>query len=125
MSEKEVQELCKDRLDVWLSKGVVIDYLDISSLGKKQIRGRWIMHNKKGRNDLLAYIGYNTTLFVYFIECKSSKGGNWEDEQKDYSRKFSTFYNSIYEIVSNPNQIDITLEIITQYQQKQLDGMKI
>ena len=122
-AELKVQTACKTRLDIWQSKGVVIDYLDISGLGKKCIRGVWVMHTRKGRPDLFAMYTHQDTCYNYLIECKEPGGGRWEEEQIAYSKEFDGLYNVIYELVTHPNQIDKTIERITQFDQKVIDGI--
>lgn len=126
--ELVVQDSCCHRLDYWKSLGIVLDYLNISDLGKKCFRGVWIMSNRskvKGRNDLLAYIKHNNRLSLYIIECKEPKGGVWDEDQKNYARLFDGLENVIYEVVTSPKQIDVTIDRITNYTQNSLDSITI
>lgn len=121
--ESDVVKACKRTLDYWKSKGVVIDY-DRNNSGKIRISGRWIQLHKPGTPDITAYLCIEGSIFVYFIECKYNKGKQTE-EQLDFEYKFKGINNCKYELVTNPRQIDATIELLTNYTKKELDGMTI
>lgn len=119
-----IQTACKHRLDYWQSQGVVIDHLDISELGKKAFRGHWIMRNKKGRNDLLAYVKVKDTLWLYLMEIKS-KTATQSKEQEEYQEKFKGVNNVVYQVVRHPNEVDKTIDGLTGFSQEKLDSFKM
>ncbi len=119
LTEKEVMSSCKNRLTYWENCKVVIHFDRINS-GKVQISGRWIQLAKIGSPDLVAYINYNNTCYIYFIECKRTSGGITSDAQLEFAIKFRGLLNVIYEVVTNPKQIDITIEKLTSYTANEL-----
>lgn len=123
--EYKVKSLCLKRLEQWQSWGYVIDFDDLSALGKSCHRGRWVMHTKKGKRDIMAIIQQMDKAWVYLIEVKEPGGGTWSKEQQDYAKKFCYLNNVVYQVVSNPQQIDETLEEITGRSAKLLAEMKI
>lgn len=122
--EDQVKSSCIARLKFWQLKGVVIDFDDVSNLGRKQTRFGYVMHTKKGKRDIIILLKVNTTLWCYLVECKAPTGGVWKQDQQDYSKKFYGLTNCIYEVVSNPKQVDVTIEKITNYSQTILDNIK-
>lgn len=122
--EKEVQDKCIDRLDYWKSVGVVIDYDDVSNLGRKQTRTGFVMNTKKGKRDIIAFLKVKETAWLYLIECKAPTGGVWAEDQQEYAAKFDSLLNVFYEVVSDAKQIDKTIERITGYAQSILDRIE-
>lgn len=123
MLERDIQKSCINRLDVWkqICK-VVIHYEDMSGHGKKFIRGRWVMHSKKGSPDLVAYIKYKETCCICFFEIKRPQGKQSEDQIK-FMLKFSNLTNVYYDVITEPNQIDHRIESITNYYQNQINEL--
>lgn len=121
--EDKVKSKCIMTLKVWLSWGYVIDWDDVSNLGRKMnpYTGCWVMNTEKGKRDLVAWFKVGKVLWTYFIECKEPDGGFWSEDQQRYAKKFEGLSNVIYEVVSNPNQIDITLNRLTGRTEKILE----
>lgn len=123
--ESPVRKACLKRLEQWMSWGVVIDYDDVSALGKSCHRGRWTMRTVKGKRDIIAIFKVKDIAWVYLIEVKEPRGGVWSDDQQVYAKRFCWLNNVVYEVVSSPDQIDNTLEEITGRHKELLEGMKI
>ncbi len=111
--EEEVKKKCLKRLSQWQSWGVVVDVDDVSDLGRRSIRGHWVMTTEKGKRDIIVLFKVQSFLWAYLIECKAPDGGTWNEHQQNYAKKFEGLENCIYEVVSDPKQIDITLDRIT------------
>ena len=125
MSERDILKSCKHRLDYWQSIGIVVHY-DRFNSGKIQYNGKWIQMCKSGTPDLIAYIKTNKeTCLIYFIECKRDDKQKLRTVQQNFKDKFIGLNNVMYEMVSHPRQIDITLESITGYGQGLLDNIKL
>jgi hypothetical protein len=132
--EDLIKKKCLARLETWMTKwcnsesrGVVIDYDDVSAQGKHFdiYSGRWVMNVKqtqKGKRDIIAFFGVGKTLWVYLIECKSEFGIQ-RPEQITYEKKFKEFTNVVYELVYDPVQIDRTLDRLTGRTAKLLAGV--
>jgi hypothetical protein len=120
--EDTVKFKCLARLEQWMSWGYVIDYDDVSGLGKhlNLWTGRWTMHTKKGKRDLIAWFRIGKTLWTYLIECKSETG-HQSPAQIKYEGRWKGLRNVIYEVVSHPSQIDLTLDHWTGRTEKLLD----
>jgi hypothetical protein len=114
--EDEVKSHCLIRLEQWKSWGVVIDYDDVSNLGRNMnlYTGRWFMHTKEGKRDLIVWFKVQRILWTYLIECKAPDGGTWTPKQQEYAKKFEGLDNCIYEVVSRFEQIDHTLDRISR-----------
>jgi hypothetical protein len=113
-SERDISKSIKAKLDWWQHLGVVLHFDRLNS-GKICINGRWIQMSKAGTPDLVAYIKVKDTVWVYWIEAKSSDGGVWHQTQREFASRFSGVSNCVYEIVSDPKQVDKTIESITGY----------
>ena len=118
--EDPVKKACLNRLAVWKGLGFVVDYDDVSALGKRCIRGRWRMDTEVGKRDIIAIIKVKNIVHVYLIETKAPKGGHWPKEQQDYAKKFAWLDNVIYEVVKDANQIDTTIGELTGYTPEKL-----
>ncbi len=123
MLEKDIVLSCQKRLMNWQSRGVVV-WFDRSNSGKIQSNGRWIQLHKPGTPDLTAYINYNGSCFIYFIEVKTLTGRQ-SDKQLEFMMKFRKLTNVFYQLVNDPEQIDITIEKITGYTDTKLKSFKI
>lgn len=111
--EDSVKAKCLSALDQWQRWGVVIDYDDVSGLGRKMLpNGRWIMNTKKGKRDLIAWFKVGKVLWSYLIEVKAP-GQVQKPEQLEYEAKWKGLENVIYEVVEHYNQIDLTLDRLT------------
>ena len=119
--ENEVKSQCLERLKQWQSWGIVVDYDDVSNLGRVMTPNGWVMHTKQGKRDIIAIFKVKDKAWVYLIECKAPDGGNWSEEQQLYAKKFAFLNNVVYEVVSDPQQIDKTLEEITERTKTLLD----
>jgi hypothetical protein len=118
--ETAVRLGCLNKLDWWRRLGYVVDFDDVSALGKRQIRGRWVMKTEKGKRDIIALIKVKNICWVYLIECKAPAGGNWNKEQQEYAQKFAWLDNVIYEVVTNPSQVDTTIAELTGHTPEKL-----
>lgn len=114
--EHKIKEKCLKFLEMWKERGVVIDYDDVSSLGRyfNPYSGVYVMKTKKGKRDLIAWIRVGKSCLTYLIEVKSDVGVQ-KKEQKDYESKFLGLDGVIYEVVSNPSQVNITVERLSGY----------
>src|ERR1039457_7158445 len=93
--EDEVKILCLGRLAQWQSWGVVVDYDDVSNLGRNMnlYTGRWFMHSKAGKRDIVAWFKVDRILWTYLIEVKAPDGGIWAKDQQQYALKFEGLDN--------------------------------
>lgn len=114
--EDQVKKATLARLDQWQKWGVVLDYDDVSNLGRHQnlYTGKWFMHTTEGKRDIICHFKVVKTLWLYLIECKAPEGGDWNIKQQEYAKKFDGLDNCIYEVVSNALQIDTTLDRISR-----------
>ena len=114
--EEIVKKECINRLDQWLRWGIVVDYDDVSGLGKhmNMFTGRWTMHTKEGKRDLIVWFKVGKMLWTYLIECKAPDGGHWDIKQQEFAKKFEGLENVIYEVIKNADQIDATLDRISK-----------
>lgn len=112
--EESVKEKCLKCLDRWESWGYVIDFDDVSGLGKhmNMYTGRWTMATKKGKRDLIAWFRVGDILWTYLIECKS-KVGVQSPAQIVYEAKWKGLNNVIYQVVDHYKHIDETLDRMT------------
>lgn len=112
--EETVKFKCIAALETWMSWGVVIDYDDVSGLGKhmNMFTGRWTMHTQKGKRDLIAWFRVGDQLWTYLIECKSEVGVQ-SPAQVEYEAKWKGLKNVIYEVVTSRSQVDATLDRLT------------
>jgi len=111
--EETVKAKCLSALDQWQRWGVVIDYDDVSGLGKKMLpNGRWIIHTKKGKRDLVAWFKVGKVLWSYLIECKAP-GQVQKPEQIVYESKWQGLDNVIYQVVEDYKVIHLTLDRLT------------
>ena len=111
--EETVKSKCLAALDQWQRWGVVIDFDDVSGLGKKMLpNGYWIMHTKKGKRDLVAWFRVQRTLWTYLIECKAP-GQVQKPEQIEYEKKWQGLENVIYQVVEDYKMIHQTLDRLT------------
>lgn len=121
--ENEVKLKCLSRLEQWLQWGVVVDYDDVSNLGRHMSlrTGHFFMNTKVGKRDVIVHFKVKRALWVYLIECKAPDGGVWSKDQQAYAQKYEGLDNVLYEVVSNASQIDITLDKITERTKALLD----
>lgn len=124
MRESEVSKSVSNYLDLWQIKKVVIHH-DRINAGKIRIGNRWINMGKKGSSDRVAYILHEGICWIYFIECKRSVGGKLSEDQKNFAMKFDNCANVVYEVVNNPNQVNITIERITKFDENTLNSISI
>jgi len=119
--EDEVKFRCLAMLESWSTvwcatekHGVVLDYDDVSALGKhfNMYTGTWTMHTKKGKRDIIAWFRVGDVLWTYLIECKSALGVQ-SPAQIAYEAKWKGLKGVVYEVVSNANQISATLDRLT------------
>lgn len=112
--EISVKAKCLSRLEQWQKWGVVIDYDDVSALGKhlNSYTMTWFMRTRKGKRDIVAWFKVGKVLWSYFIEVKTLTGVQ-KPEQIEYEKKWIGLENVIYELVSIPGQIDETLDRLT------------
>lgn len=122
IAEREILKSCKSRLELWQLNKVVIHF-DRHNSGKINVNGRWIQMAKSGTPDLIAYIKYKDMCYIYFIECKRPEGGLISGHQIEFLKKFKDLNNVIYEIVTSPKQIDITIEKLTGHYTEVLKGI--
>ena len=122
MLEKEILKSCKHRLDYWQMQKVCV-WWDRLNSGKMQFEGRYVQFCKPGTPDLVAYLAVGNKCHVCFFECKKDEKAEWSKEQKSFYEKFRDFENVHYQIITNPNQIDRIIEIITNHNEKQLELM--
>lgn len=120
--ENEVKSKCLSRLDQWQRWGVVVDFDDLSNLGRgfNMYTGSYWMRTKSGKRDLIAYFKVGKILWVYLIECKSLVGVQ-SNKQKEYESKFDGMDNCIYQVVDDEKMIDETLDRITGRTKRLLD----
>lgn len=120
--EDSVKKKCLAALIQWQSWGIVIDYDDVSGLGKhfNLFTGNWTMNTKKGKRDLIAWFVVGDVLWTYLIECKA-EGGIQKPAQIEYEKKWAGLKNVIYEVVFHYNQIHSTLDRMTGRTKKLLD----
>lgn len=113
--EEIVKFKCLACLERWESWGVVVDYDDVSGLGRKMnmFTGRWIMNTRKGKRDIVAWFRVGDVLWTYLIEVKSAMGVQ-SPAQILYEGKWKGLKNVIYQVVDNYRQIDETLDRITK-----------
>lgn len=125
--ENEVKAKCLIRLEQWKSWGIVIDYDDVSNLGRNMnlYTSRWFMHTKEGKRDVIAWFKVQKILWTYLIENKAPDGGVWSPKQQEYANKFEGLDNCIYEVVSHHQQIDETLDRITRRTEIQMQDASI
>lgn len=114
---------CKKRLEYWKSMKVVCHFDRINS-GKIFTGQYWVQLAEKGSPDLVAYINNNNICALLFIECKKP-GGRLRDSQIEFMMKFKDLTNVYYEIVTDPNQIDITINKITNFAENQLSKVNL
>ena len=125
--EDIVKAKCLERLDQWKRWGIVLDYDDVSNLGRHMnlYTGRWFMHTKEGKRDLIAWFKVQRILWTYLIECKAPDGGHWDIKQQEYAKRFEGLDNCIYEVVSHDEQIDATLDRVTRRTELEFQSMDI
>lgn len=124
MLEKDIQKSCHHRLDYWQSQKVVVHYTDLSNIGRKFIHGRWIMNTKKGTPDIVAYVKYGGICCVCFFEVKTATGVQ-SDNQIAFLKKFNNLTNVFYEIVRDPNQVDVLIERIVHFTDNKLGEFQL
>ena len=115
--EESVKFKCLAALEQWMSWGYVIDYDDVSGLGKHMnlFTGRWTMRTQLGKRDLIAWFRVGRVLWTYLIECKApGKLQSQRPEQIEYEKKWVGLDNVIYEVVDNYKQIHFTLDRLTE-----------
>lgn len=120
--EKDISKAVANRLDWWQYLKVVRLHERLNS-GKLQINGRWVQLSQAGTPDRVAYIDVKGKCWIYWIECKAESGGNWHDSQRVFASKFSGLDNVVYEVVSDPKQVDKTIEQITGYYDDKLNSL--
>lgn len=123
MLEKDILLACQKRLLNWQSRGVVI-WFDRNNSGGLSYGGKYIRLHKPGTPDLTAYIHHKGFCWVYFIETKIP-GGKQSEHQLAFMLKFKNLDNIEYQIVTNPEQVDITIEKITGYTDKCLENINL
>ena len=121
--EADILLSCKKQLEYWKSMKVVFHYERLNS-GKIYSNGYWIQLASKGTPDLIAYIKRDNLCCIYFIECKR-KGGTWHDNQIEFMMKFRDLTNVFYDVVTDSDEINRRIELITNFSNNQLDKVNI
>ncbi len=119
--EDSVKKKCLAALEQWRGKwcasepgGLVIDYDDVSALGKhfNMFTGTWTMNTKKGKRDIIAWFRVGDVLWTYLIEVKAAQGVQ-SPEQIAYEQRWKGLKGVVYEVVYHQDQITATLDRLT------------
>jgi hypothetical protein len=114
MLEAEVLKGVLDRLALWEIRKVVKYHQRMNS-GSIMVGRRPIRMAKPGTPDVLCIFSHENRGYVYWIECKRTGEKLREGPQADFPYKFKGIDNVIFEMVTDPRQVDITIEKITNY----------
>lgn len=132
--ESKISTAISKRLDIWEMKGVVV-FHDRYNAGKIQVGYNWLQLCKDGHCDRIAFISFNKLCWLYLIEVKKEGGkqtktrlnakGKEIEGQEDWEKRFKELTNVVYEVVDNPQQIDATIERITNHDQDILEKITL
>lgn len=114
MLEKHLQKSCLNRLSVWQMEKVVVYYTDLSQYGVRQIRGRYVKRTDKGLPDIVAYVKHKDLCCVCWFELKTDIG-KMSQHQLQFLIKFKDLTNVHYYLIRNPDELDNSIESLTNH----------
>lgn len=124
--EDKVKAQCLERIKHWQELGYVLDYDDVSNLGRKfsPYTGEWVMNSQEGKRDLIVFLKYNELVWVILFEVKSETGTQ-SLEQKMYHAKFIGLKNVVYKVINTHKEVDRVFEKITGHYDKLVNQLPI
>lgn len=121
--ELVIQRSIETALDHYKRAGIVIEYIDISAIGRRYVFGVGHVNSKSdGECDLVVWVKHDGMLWTLLVEVKNPEGYKWADHQIAFAAKFSDIKNARYILAMKASDVSQVIEEITGYSQKQLDS---
>lgn len=121
MSEADLMQQIKSRLNLWQMTGDVVWWTRLQS-GSINLGQRWVRLAEKGTPDFVAVIrNKQQNIAVLFIEAKSLKG-KLTLEQKEFNHKYNK-YKDVF--VATVDHIDCLKSIVNTLAYDRLQDIKI
>lgn len=124
LKEADVAKGVRSRLELWRIRNIVSRYERIQCGKIKTIYGSWIKLCDEGFPDYMVFIPLGKMLHLAFFETKKPVGGTISYSQMLFAKTHGEYINTSWDLITDPNQVDIRIEKLTGYTQKALDGIK-
>lgn len=108
--ESLVLSKCKDLLKKLEIMGWIIHWERLNVGLHMNMQGYMQRHGREGSPDLIAFVPVDQTMWIMLFEVKRPDGGVQSKVQKEFEIKFTGFINTVYQIITDPKQIKITVE---------------
>lgn len=108
--EGQVLSQCKDMLKRLEIMGWVKHWERMSVGMSMNMQGYRQMTGRVGSADLWAFVPVDEILHIMFFEVKREDGGIQSPAQIEFEHKFIGFHNVIYQIITDPKQIKVTVD---------------
>lgn len=124
--ERQIQDEIEQKLYYYKNAGVVIEYIDISKLGKRYLPwiGIYVNAASDGEPDLVIWLNHERRLWTLLVEVKNPVKYVWKAKQKEFKAKFDGLENAFYLLAFSSLDVISLIENITGYTANKLNTIK-